>query len=66
MALVDPQAQPLMQNIFDDSELLQAISDSALEEGGAERKVNSVDESSESDESAHQENDEDEKRNQQI
>ena len=32
VALARPQAQPLMQNIYDDSELLQAISDSALEE----------------------------------
>jgi hypothetical protein len=32
VALANPQAKPLMQNIFDDSELLQAISDSALEE----------------------------------
>ena len=32
VALVDPVAQPLMQNIFDDSDLLQAISRSALEE----------------------------------
>jgi len=32
VALVDPQAQPLLQNIFDDSELLQAISASACEE----------------------------------
>ena len=41
VALASPQAQPLMQNIFDDSELLQAISDSALEE----QKVNSNDDS---------------------
>ena len=39
VALASPQAQPLMQNIFDDSELLQAISDSALEE----QEVNSDD-----------------------
>ena len=32
MALVDPWAKPLMQNIFDDSKLLQAISASACEE----------------------------------
>ena len=32
VALVDHWAKPLIQNIFDDSELLQAISDSALEE----------------------------------
>ena len=32
VALASPQAQPLMQNIFDDSKLLQASSDSALEE----------------------------------
>ena len=41
VALVDPWAKPLMQNIYDDSELLQAISDSALEE----QEVNSDDNS---------------------
>ena len=41
VALASPQAQPMMQNIYDDSELLQAISDSALEE----QEVNSDDKS---------------------
>jgi len=45
IALASPQAQPLMQNIFDDSELLQAISASALEE----KEVNSDDNSCRSD-----------------
>ena len=30
VALVDPWAQPVIYNIFDDSELLQAIADRAL------------------------------------
>jgi hypothetical protein len=45
VALARPQTQPLIQNIFDDSELLQAISDSALEEASNDKEVNSEDKS---------------------
>jgi len=42
VALASPQAQPLMQNIFDDSELLQDISESTLKEQEVNRDDKSV------------------------
>jgi len=53
-ALVDPWAKPLMQNLFDDSKLLQAISDSALEEASDDQEVISKDKSCRSDGSMQQ------------